>query len=207
MTVSPLQFGSPPLILASASLSRRELLRSAGLIFDVQPATVDEEEYRRAAQAEGASGAETAILLADLKARRVSCRMPEALVIGADQILISDGTWFAKPESLGMARSHLLALRGRTHVLETAIVCARGGERIWQHASAPRLTMRAFSEAFLDSYLATEEDSVLGSVGAYRIEGLGAHLFERAEGDHDAILGLPLLPLLGFLRHHGVVAV
>ncbi len=143
--------------------------------------------------------------LAEMKARRVSARHPDAVVIGADQILVCEQAWFEKPGDLASARDQLLALRGRTHVLATAVLCFAGGQRVWQHLAQPRLGMRMFSEAFLDAYLASEGDRVLSSVGAYRLEGLGVHLFERIEGEHSAILGLPLLPLLGFLRQHGVL--
>lgn len=145
------------------------------------------------------------MLLADMKARRVSRRLPEAVVIGADQILVCEQAWFEKPADLTAARQQLMALRGRTHVLATAALCFVGGQRVWQHLAQPRLGMRMFSDAFLDAYLAHEGDRVLTSVGAYRLEGAGVHLFERIEGDHSAILGLPLLPLLGFLRQHGVL--
>ena len=126
-------------------------------------------------------------------------------MIGADQILECDGAWFDKPRSMSEARSHLLALRGRTHRLATAACVVRDGQRIWHHVSVPALTMRAFSDAFLDSYLERCGDDLLSSVGAYRLEGAGAQLFARIRGDFFTILGLPLLELLGFLREHGVV--
>jgi septum formation protein len=120
---------------------------------------------------------------------------------------MEDGTerWFDKPTDMDAARAQLLALRGKTHRLVTATVAWRGGERIWQDVTTPRLTMRNFSEAFLDAYLAAEGEVLLSSVGAYRLEAMGVHLFSRVEGEHSAILGLPLIPLLGFLRQHGVV--
>lgn len=201
-----LQLDSPPLLLASGSAARRALLEAAGLRFTVAPAAVDEDEIRRGAQSEGAEPGETAVLLADLKARAAARRAPEAVVIGADQILVCEDAWFAKPADSAGARTQLQALRGRTHRLETAVVCRADGQRIWHHLARPRLTMRAFSDAFLDAYLEAEGPAVLGSVGAYRLEGLGVHLFDRIEGEHTAILGLPLLPLLGFLRQHGVLA-
>ena len=113
--------------------------------------------------------------------------------------------WFDKPADPGAARSHLMALRGRTHLLATAVVAWRGGGRVWGHVATPRLTMRPFSDTFLDAYLAAEGDALLPSVGAYRLEGPGAQLFSRVEGEHAAVLGLPLLPLLEFLRGHGVL--
>jgi len=130
---------------------------------------------------------------------------PDALVIGADQILVCDGAWFDKPEDVGQASEQLRRLRGRSHTLVTAVLCQRGERILWQHVATPKLTMRRFSDEFLADYLAAEGGAVLSSVGAYRLEGLGVHLFERIEGEHAAILGLPLLALLGFLRQHGVV--
>ena len=198
-----LQAQRPRLILASQSTARAAVLRGAGLVFETRPARVDEDAVKAAAKAEGASPGDAALLLADLKARRV--RDPDALVIGADQILVCAERWFDKPASLAEARTHLQALRDRTHALETALVCHRDGREVWRHLARPRLTMRAFSDAFLDAYLRLEGDAALASVGAYRIEGLGAQLFSRVEGEHAAVLGLPLIPLLGFLRQHGVL--
>jgi septum formation protein len=201
-----LQAAEPQLVLASASLSRRSLLEAAGLRFEVAPAHIDEAEVKRAAQAEGMSAGDTSLALADLKAGRVSGRDPRALVIGADQILVCDGSWFDKPADSAAARVQLGELRGRPHSLATGVVCFHGGERVWHHLTEPRLVMRQVSDAFLDEYLAAEGDAVTSTVGAYRLEGRGIHLFERIDGDHSAILGLPLLPLLGFLRQHGVLA-
>jgi septum formation protein len=200
-----LQRPDPRLVLASASASRRGLLAGAGLAFDTTPAHIDEAAVKQAARAEGLAGTEAALLLADLKAERVSRREPGALVIGADQILVCDDVWFDKPASLAEARSHLVSLRGRTHVLATASVCHLGGRRVWQDIAAPRLTMRDFSDDFLDAYLAAEGDAATTTVGAYRLEGLGIHLFSHIEGAHEAILGLPMLPLMNFLRQHGVL--
>ncbi len=200
-----LQAEMPELILASASAARAAVLRAAGLRFSVQAAFIDEAAVKSAGQAEGASAEAIAVVLADLKAQRVARFAPEALVIGADQLLVCEDRWFDKPANFAEAREHLIALRGRTHVLVTAMVCHRGGGRVFQHIAQPRLTMRRFSDAFLDAYLTTEGEAVLGSVGAYRVEGLGAHLFETIEGEHTAILGLPLLRLLGFLRQHGAL--
>jgi septum formation protein len=196
---------APPLILASASPARRKALEAAGLTFAIRPAGVDEMEVKRSARAEGTSAEDAAMLLAALKAERVAAREPNAIVIGADQILVCDGAWFDKPEHIDAARKQLRVLRGKSHVLSTAIVCQRGGQRLWQHLARPRLVMRAVSDAFLDAYLAAEGTAVTSSVGAYRVEGLGIHLFERIEGEHAAVLGLPMLPLLGFLRQHGVL--
>ncbi len=196
--------GAPPLVLASQSTARAALLTAAGLRFEARPARVDEAAVKQACRAEGADAAGAALTLAGLKARRI--RDPDALVIGADQILVCDETWFDKPADLDGARTQLQALRGQTHRLVTAVVCVRGGQEVWRHVTEPRLRMRGFSDAFLDEYLASEGDAILACVGAYRLEGLGIHLFDDVQGEHAAILGLPLLPLLGFLRQHGVVA-
>jgi len=200
-----LQATEPSLILASASSARRALLESAGLRFEAIAAAVDEASIKESARAEGFPAADAALMLAEAKARRVAARRPEALVIGCDQILVLGDRWFDKPADLPGARAHLEALRGHSHLLVTAVLCWRGGERIWQHVATPRLAMRPLSDAFLDTYLAMEGERVTESVGAYRLEGPGVQLFDRVEGEHAAILGLPLLPLLGFLRQHGVL--
>jgi septum formation protein len=193
------------LILASASEARRSLLTEAGVLFSARAAAVDESTIKQAAQIGGETSEQAALLLAELKGRRIAERDPECVVIGADQILVCEGAWFSKPADMNEARVQLAALRGRTHELITAVLCQRGDQRLWQHVARPRLTMRWFSDAFLDDYLEAEGESVLRSVGAYRLEGRGVHLFARVEGEHAAILGLPLLPLLEFLRQHGVL--
>ncbi len=203
MQAPMMQAGAPPLILASQSTVRAALLAAAGLRFEARPARVDEAAVKQACQAEGADAADAALTLAVLKAQRV--RDPDALVIGADQILVCGDAWFDKPDGPDGARTQLRALRGQPHRLVTAVVCLRGGREVWRHVAEPRLRMRAFSDAFLEEYLAAEGDAILSCVGAYRLEGLGAHLFEEVEGEHAAVLGLPLLPLLGFLRQHGVL--
>lgn len=205
MSMAGLQAATPRLILASASSARRAVLEAAGIAFEARPAHVDEAAIKESAQAEGLPAAEAALLLADAKARRIALREPEALVIGADQMLVCGERWFDKPADMAAARAHLLALRDRAHVLVTAMVCWRHGARVWQHVATPRLAMRAFSDAFLDAYLAAEGERVLSSVGAYRLEGAGVHLFREVLGEHSAILGLPLVPLLAFLRDHGVL--
>lgn len=155
---------------------------------------------------QGVAVEDVALALADSKARAVAARRPGALVIGADQILECEGRWFDKPSTVAEAARHLRALRGRTHRLICAVVVVRDGERLWRHVAEARLTMRRFSDRFLDDYLASGGPAVLESVGAYRLEGLGAQLFETIEGDYFTILGLPLLPLLDFLRGERVVA-
>jgi len=193
------------LILASQSRYRLALLHQAGIAAEAVPAHVDEAEIKAGARADGLAADETALLLASLKAERVARRHPDDLVIGADQLLVCDGEWFDKPADLDAARAQLKALRGRTHVLVTAVLCQKGGQRVWQHVARPRLTMRDFSDAFLEHYVALEGDALTTTVGAYRVEGPGVQLFDAIEGEHAAIVGLPLLPLLGFLRQHGVL--
>jgi septum formation protein len=194
------------LILASGSAARRALLAGAGLDFEVVVSAVDEAAIKESAQAEGLPASEAAVLLADAKASRVARRHPDAVVIGADQLLVCEGAWFDKPDSVEGARGHLLRLRGRAHELVTAVVAWRNGERAWHHVATPRLAMRGFSDAFLDRYLAEEGARVTQSVGAYRLEGPGIQLMREVRGEHTAILGLPLLPLLAYLRDSGVIA-
>lgn len=201
----PLVSAIPTLILASASTIRRDILVNAGIEVAVDPAHVDEHEIKRSMAADGAGADDVALTLSRLKAQRISARHAGALVIGADQILDLQGQWFDKPVDMDHARSHLLVLRGRTHKLMTAASIFRDGEQIWHHVETPELTMRDFSDAFLDDYLNRVGRSVLSSVGAYRLEGVGAQLFSRIDGHYFTILGLPLLALLDFLRGHGVV--
>ena len=198
-----MQAGAPRLVLASGSATRRTLMEAAGLVFETVVPAVEEGVIKAAMRAEGESAEETALALADAKAAWVGD--PSAVVVGADQILVCEGEWFDKPPDLATARSHLERLRGRTHELVTAVTCWRGGERAWSHIACPTLGMRAFSDAFLDAYLAAAGVAVLGSVGAYRLEETGLQLFDRVEGEHPAVLGLPMLALLGFLRGHGVL--
>jgi septum formation protein len=191
------------LILASGSAARRRMLEAAGIAFEVDAPRVDEEAAKASLRAEGATPRDQATALAELKALSVSTRR-DGFVIGADQMLALEGQAFDKPKNAAEAREHLLRLRGLTHELITAAVVARDGEVIWRHIDTPRLTMRAFSDAFLDNYLGRAGESVLTSVGAYQLEGLGAQLFERVEGDYFSILGLQVLPLLTFLREQGI---
>jgi nucleoside triphosphate pyrophosphatase len=194
-----------PLILASGSAVRARLLSEAGVAFGRVVAAIDEDELKTTLKAEGATATMAAETLAELKAQRVSRRHPDALVIGADQILECDGQWFDKPADLTAARASLVKLRGRSHVLRAAVSVVRGGDRLWHHNEHATLLMRNFGDGFLDAYLAAVGDAVLTSVGAYQLEGLGAQLFARIDGDYFTVLGLPLLPLLDFLRNHGVV--
>lgn len=166
---------------------------------------VDEDAVKNAFRDKNGTAGEVAEALAELKAMRVSARYPNALVIGADQMLQCDHIWFDKPVDINDARGHLTTLRGRMHELLAAVCVVRDGECIWRHLETARLTMRSFSDGFIDEYLDAVGDDVCLSVGAYQLEGRGAQLFSRIEGDYFTILGLPLLPLLGFLVDQGVV--
>lgn len=191
------------LILASGSAARRRMLEAAGLSIEVTTPRVDEEAAKASYRAAGMKPRDQADALAELKALSVS-RSRSEFVIGADQMLAIEGDVLDKPKDAAEARQHLMRLRGKTHELITAAVVAREGVAIWRHIDTPKLGMRAFSDAFLDDYLGRAGDDVLKSVGAYQLEGLGAQLFERVEGDYFSVLGLPLLPLLAFLREHGI---
>ena len=202
--VSPLSLAATPrLILASASSARLAVLQAAGLRVLVQPASLDEHAVKQAARELGWSADTAALRLAELKAATVPDA--DALVIGADQILSCDGHWFDKPVDVDQAASHLRRLRGREHCLHTAVVVLRDGQVLWRHVATPRLRMRALSDGVVDAYVAAEGAALLSCVGAYRLEGLGIQRFDALEGEHAAILGLPILPLLSFLRAHGVL--
>lgn len=194
------------LILASASPSRAAVMRQAGLMALNEPAQIDEAEVKMGLKAEGAGARVIAETLTELKAQKISRRRAGALVIGADQMLECENAWFDKPADLAQAAAHLSALSGKTHRLISAVCAVRDGDRLWHHVAEARLTMRPLSEAFIADYLAAVGPAALSSVGAYQLEGLGAQLFTRVEGDYFTILGLPLLPLMDFLRNHGVIA-
>jgi septum formation protein len=193
------------IVLASGSATRQRLLRAAGVTFAVDVAPIDEAAVIESLTAEKAPARDVADLLAEMKAVKVSVRHPQALVIGADQVLSVGQTLFQKPGTKAGAREQLLRLRGRTHVLSSAVSVAREGSVIWRTVAEARLTMRDFSDAFLDAYLADAGEEILGSVGAYHMEGLGIQLFSRIEGDTFTILGMPLVELLDFLRLHGML--
>lgn len=193
------------LVLASASRTRAGMLERAGVAVTCDPADVDEDAVKAAGRAAGCSVEQVAERLAEAKARTVAVRHPGALVLGADQMLDCEGQWFDKPAGRDGAAEQLRRLRGRTHRLVSAAAVVRDGVVMWRGIDDARLTMRAFTDGFLDGYLQACGDGVLSSVGAYHLEGLGAQLFERVEGDFFTILGLPLLPLLGFLRERGIV--
>jgi septum formation protein len=195
---------SAPVVLASKSAARRAVLEGAGVPFEVAVAGVDEEAVKAALLAQGASPREIADALAELKAIRVSRSRPQ-FVVGADQTLEFEGRLYDKAETLDEARERLKTLRGKPHKLHSAVVVAKEGAPIWREISTATLTMRPFSDAFLDDYLTVEGEAALGSVGCYRLEGPGAQLFSQIEGDYFGILGLPLLGLLDLLRRHRVL--
>jgi septum formation protein len=192
-----------PLVLASGSETRRRMLEAAGVPPIVQPAQVDERALQH--QAPDASAVATAIILAKAKASEVAGRMPGYTVVGADQTLACEGVLFHKPMDRAAAFAQLMQLRGRMHELHSAVAVARGDDVLFQHCATARLWMRDFSEAFLNDYLNQVGASATYSVGGYQIESAGAQLFERIEGDHFTILGLPLFPLLAFLRDAGLM--
>ena len=191
------------LILASTSAARQAMLREAGIAALALPSGVDETALKAGFFG---TGPELALVLAQAKAQAVAAAQNGAIVIGADQLLICDGKIFDKPENPAEAAAHLRALSGRRHELVSAVCAMRGDEVLWTHTESAHLTVRPLSEDFIARYLAAEGGKILGCVGAYRLEGLGAQLFEHVEGDYFTILGLPLLALLGFLRSCGVLA-
>ncbi len=193
-----LWLAAQPLVLASKSGVRAKILQAAGLPVEIKPADIDERtvEARGGAKAPG----DAALLLAREKARAVAALMPGRLVLGADQTLALGSGRFSKPADRAGAREQLKTLAGKTHELHAAIAVVRDGDVLFSHVDAARLTMRTFSDGFLERYLETAGDAATKSVGGYQLEGAGIHLFERVEGDYFTILGLPLVPLLHFLR-------
>ena len=195
------------IILASASAARRALLQQAGIIAETNPSTLDEDALKAAylRQEPAITPADMAARLAAAKAISVSNQNPDSLVIGADQVLALGTTRYDKPKSIEEARTHLRQLRGKTHYLETAIACARQGEVIWSTLTRPALHMRNLSDAFIESYLDRQGTNMMQTVGGYKLEGEGIQLFSTIEGDYFSILGLPLLPLLEFLRRQNEI--
>jgi septum formation protein len=194
-----------PIVLASTSSIRATLLRNAGLQITTHAARVDEDLIRKALQAEGATPRDLADALAEMKAERVASRNPDALVIGADQVLEFEGQAFGKPDNTDALRQQLLALRGKTHRLLSAAVVFEDGRPVWRHVAQARLTMRPFSDAWLDGYLDRNAAHLLDSVGGYKLESEGVRLFSQIEGDYFTVLGLPLLPLLDWLAVRGSI--
>ena len=194
-----------PVVLASASKARHQILANAGIAHVCDAADVDEKAIRDELLKSGATAAAAATALARAKAAAVAKRHAGALVIGGDQILTSEGRWYEKPKDRADALATLQSLRGRTHQLVTAVAVSRDGRHAWDNVTTAQLTMRKFSDDFAARYLDIAGADALASVGAYRLEAEGAQLFTVIEGDYFAILGLPLLPLLGYLREARVL--
>ena len=193
----------PDIVLASASVTRSDLLNGAGVEHRVQPARVDEDAVKAALLSDGIGPRDLADALAEMKALKISARDPGALVIGADQTLDLDGTLFDKPKDMTEAREHLRQFSGKTHRLHAAVVIAEGGQPVFRKIGTVRMTMRPLTADFIDAYLDQAGEAVLSSVGAYQLESLGGQLFSAVEGDYFSVLGLPLLEVLGYLRIRG----
>jgi septum formation protein len=195
-----------PLVLASKSTARRNLLEGAGIPFVVEAAAIDERSIEAPLLARHADGAEIAAHLAHAKAEAVSRSRPDDLVLGADQTLAFEGRIYSKPADRAAAAAQLAGFSGRTHELHSALCLMQGDTCVFAHVETAKLTCRPYDTPFIETYLDAAGDAVLTSVGAYQLEALGIHLFARIEGDHATILGLPLLPLLAFLREEGSLA-
>ena len=193
------------IILASGSPSRRRLLTNAGIAVDVVPAAFDEAAVRDDLVQQDTTPEQLALALADAKAADVAVKNPMHPVIGADQVLMCDGERFDKADDLAAAHRHLCQLQGRTHELISAVTLHQGGNVLWSTMDTAHLTMRPLGEADISRYLERAGPAILGSVGCYHLEGKGAWLFDRVEGDFFTVLGLPLLPLLETLRRLGIV--
>ena len=194
------------IVLASSSTTRQKILKAAGVAFEIKTAQVDEREIKTALLEGGAEPPFIAEALAEHKSCAVSRHLSERLVLGADQVLECENKFYSKPETLDNAREQLLSLRGKEHCLTSSVVVSQNGERVWHYNETALLQMRSFSDRFLDSYILKERDRLLDGPGCYRVEGLGIQLFSRIEGNFFTILGLPLLPLLDYLRLCGGIA-
>lgn len=195
----------PRVILASGSASRAAMLENAGVPFGTDCPAVDETAVKRSMKIAGAGAEEVAEALAATKAQQISRKHEGDLVIGADQLLVCGDEWFDKPDSLDGAGQQLRALRGQTHDLVSAVCVVQHQTVIWHHIDRARMTMRTFTDAFLSRYLEITGEEACSTVGGYKLEGLGVQLFSRVQGDYFTVLGMPLLPLLDFLRGHGVI--
>ncbi len=196
---------SEPIILASGSKIRADLLRNANVPFEVMTAPVDEELIRESLEAEGTSPRDIADSLAEAKAQRVSAKLPGALVLGCDQVLEFNGQILSKPKSPNEAVSQLQSMRGKRHMLLSAAVIYRGGEPIWRHVGQVRLHMRMATDGYITNYVARNWDSIQHSVGAYKLEEEGVRLFTSIEGNYFNVLGLPLMELINYLGLQGVI--
>lgn len=195
-----------PILLASGSSIRSTLLKNAGVTFDVAIPRVDEDAIKAAMLAEGAPPRDIADALAEAKARKISMKQPQSLVIGCDQVLDFDGQLLSKPNSQEDARAQLLAMRGKRHMLLSAAVIYENGEPVWRHIGQVRLRMRPASDAYINDYVSRNWDSIRHSVGAYKLEEEGVRLFATIDGDYFNVLGMPLLELLNYLAVRGVIA-
>ncbi|MEM9127959.1 MAG: Maf family nucleotide pyrophosphatase [Pseudomonadota bacterium] len=196
---------SVPIILASGSSIRAQLLRNAGVPFSVQVARVDEDAIKSALLAEDASPRDIADALAEMKARKISDKVPGALVLGCDQVLDFEGRLLSKPETPEDAMSQLKVMRGKRHMLLSAAVIYQDGEPVWRHVGQVRLRMRASSDAYLRDYVTRNWTSICGAVGAYKLEEEGVRLFTTIDGDYFNVLGMPLLELLNYLAVKGMI--
>ncbi|MDB6452762.1 Maf family protein [Falsirhodobacter sp. 20TX0035] len=193
------------LILATSSESRRQMMAKAGLVAEAIPARIDEEAVRASLDAEGAKPRDVADTLAEMKARKIAERHPDAIVIGGDQVLVFDGRIHGKPDTPDQARDQLRSMRGQTHQLLSAVVVYEEARPVWRHVAEARMVMRPFSDAWLDGYLQRNWDSVRHSAGAYKLEEEGVRLFTEVKGDWFTVMGLPLLPLLAWLGNRGFI--
>lgn len=193
------------IVLSSSSATRRRLLSQTGLYFKTAKPPVDESIIKAKLKSAGATAQQVAENLAESKADSVAAILPGAHIIGADQMLECDGVWFDKPADREGAKAHLKSLRGKTHQLITAAVIAHEGRIVWRRTDIAKMTMRNFSDEFIEQYLEKAGEGVIHSVGAYELEGAGAQLFDAVEGDFFSILGLPLIPLLAGLRETGAL--
>ena len=193
------------IVLASASSTRQKMLADAGMHIRVEPAHIDEDSLKAAALAENVSGLDAATLIAEMKAQKISALNPDAFVIGSDQLLTQGKDWFSKPETLAEARSTLQKLSGQTHQLVTVGIVYENGKRLWHHAESPKISIRSLSDQDIDDYLKILGDDYAATPGVYMIEKLGAQIISKIDGCPYAVLGLPLLQLLSFLRQHGLI--
>ena len=193
----------PPLLLASVSSIRRQMLVAAGVSVEALPPRIDEDGLRAALEAEGAPPRDIADTLAEAKARKLSDKHPDRVVLGCDQVLGFEGRVFAKPETPQDARDQLRLLRGQRHTLLSAAVIYEAGKPVWRHVGVVRLMMRQISDSYLDDYVTRNWDSIRESVGAYKLEEEGVRLFTRVEGDYFTVLGLPLMEVLSYLTLRG----
>ena len=192
-------------ILASKSITRRKLLENAGLVFDSFPAQIDEEEIKKSLVAARVHPQEIAAFLAEQKACKVSEKYPESIVIGGDQVLEFNGSIFSKPRTENQAKEQILSLRNSLHYLISSVCVAEGGQRVWHQTDKALMRFRDFSDQFLEQYLVKSKKELFNGPGGYKVEGHGIQLLDRIEGDFFTVLGLPIIPLLQYLRTRGLM--